>query len=264
MHPILLNFGDIKIYTYGVAMALSFTIAIYLALKRTEKEKKNPIITLDLSFWVLISSILGARILFILTRWDEYLQYPMEIFKIWKGGLVYYGGLIGAVIGGWIYLRTKRAPGFVYLDIIAPYAALGLAIHRALGCFVGTGCCYGKPTEAPWGVTFPSGSPAAAAFGPNVSVHPTQLYESLNGLVIFLFLKWFARYKKIIHGEETALFFMIYSVNRFVIEFFRGDKIRGSVGFLSTSQFISALMFVTGVGLFWWLRTQKTKGPAAA
>lgn len=264
MHPVLIHFGNFRIYTYGVAMALSFTVAIYLALKRTERDGRDPIVTLDLSFWVLISSIIGARILFILTRFEDYMQYPMEMFKVWKGGLVYYGGLIGAIIGGTVYLRYKKAPALTYLDIIAPYAALGLTIHRALGCFGGTGCCYGRPTDLPWGVVFPPGSPAAAAFGSNVAVHPTQLYESLNGLIIFFFLKGWAKYKKIVQGEEAAWFCIIYAVNRFIIEFFRGDKIRGFIGPLSTSQAISIGMFLGGITLFAWVRKKYTAASKTA
>jgi len=126
--------------------------------------------------------------------------------------------------------------------MLSPYAGLGLAIHRAFGCFL-NGCCYGRETTVPWGVQFPLEHPGTKWYGLTAHLHPTQLYEALNGLSIFFILLWFRKRKRS-EGEVTGWLLMIYAVNRYFIEFFRGDKKRGDLG-----EPTSAAMFLFGFAI---------------
>ena len=133
------------------------------------------------------------------------------------------------------------------MDLFAPYAGLGYAIHRIFGCFMGNGCCYGNPTTLPWGILYPDDHVTRHAFGLQ-PVHPTQVYEAINGVIIMAALMIYRRRNHRI-GQPSGIFLIIYSVMRFGIEFLRGDDIRGFWGPLSTSQWISISMFIAGIAL---------------
>ena len=272
MHPYLFNISTLKVSTYEVALSVSFIIAIFLTWRRAPKEELDRGLILDVCLWLIIGGLLGARLLFILTNLKIYFADPIKLLKLWEGGMVYYGGFLGGVLAVFLVLRRRKHPFLPVADIMMPYLMLGYAIHRAFGCFLGAGCCFGAPTALPWGVTYPSviswevGAkieyymPAAVqAYGPGVHVHPTQLYESLFGLIWFFFLIWY-RNRKRVQGEIFGLLLILYSLNRFFVEFFRGDSIRGfliqyvddqgkKVGILSTSQLISILLIIAGVSL---------------
>lgn len=245
MFPEPLKIGPLPIRLYGVAMAVSFLTAFWLSAKRAPREQLDPEAVLDSFLPLFIGAILGARILYVITDFRSYLESPLEIFKIWKGGLVFYGGFLGGMAGVYIFARIKKLSFWRLMDLYAPYAGLGYAIHRTFGCFLGAGCCFGKPSFLPWplSVTYPITHPTHG-----IAVYPTQLMEALNGLIIMGVLLIYRRKPHKI-GMPSAIFLFIYSTLRFMVEFLRGDPERGFYGPLSTSQWISIFLLMVGVVL---------------
>ena len=183
MHPILIEFGFVKIFTYGLLVASGFLVAIMIGASRGEKAGFDPQKIIDLCFYIMVSALLGARLLYIIVEYEYFIAAPLEVFKFWKGGLVYYGGLIsGALVAFW-YLKRHGMPAWKVADLLAPSIALGQGIGR-WGCFF-AGCCYGVKTDVPWAITF-SDPRSLAPLG--IPLHPTQIYLSLNALLIFAFL----------------------------------------------------------------------------
>jgi len=245
MHPILLHLGSRNIHFYSVFYPTAAFLGILLSVRRAKIEGFDEIRIMRMFFFVLAGALLGSRALDVVTRFSWYMAHPAKLFSLGEG-VVFYGGYLGAIAGGWLYLRHSRHPILPILDITSTYLGLGLAVHRSLACFM-AGCCYGCPTSAPWGVIYPEGSMPAAEYG-RVPLHPTQLYEAGLGLVIFFALvAW--RKRRVVYGEQFALQLYIYSIGRFVIELFRGDTSRGFYGPLSTSQWVSVGLFAAGVGL---------------
>lgn len=255
MHPVLLEIGFVKVFTYGFLVASGFFAAIHLAVRQGKKEGLDPEKILDLSFYILVSAILGARLLFLIVEYKYFLANPMEALKFWKGGLVYYGGLIGAALVAVYYIRKNSMPLWKVADIAAPSLAIGQAIGR-WGCYF-AGCCYGLKSDVPWAITFTDLRSLAPL---NIPLHPTQVYLSLNAFFIFLVLIW-VRKRKTFDGQLFWLYGILYSIGRFLIEFFRGDE-RGFTieDVLSTSQFIG--IFILGLSIFMLLKLRnKTRLP---
>jgi len=238
MFPILIEFGFFKIFTYGLLVATGFLVAILLASSRAEKEGLDSQKVLDLCFYVMVSALLGARLLYVIVEYRYFLDSPLEIFMFWKGGLVFYGGLIlGVLISLW-YLKRNQMPMWKTADLLAPSIALGQLIGR-WGCFF-AGCCYGKKTDVAWGVTFTDPRSLAPL---EISLHPTQVYLSLNAVFIFIFLMWLSK-RKVFDGQILWSYGILYSVGRFLIEYFRGDDRGFPVEqVLSTSQFVGVFIF---------------------
>lgn len=236
MHPILIKFGPITIYSYGFFLAIGFMLAIVYVTREAQRVGVDPQKMSDLAFYLIISAIIGARLLFIITELHDFIENPIEVFKIWKGGLVFYGGFIGALIAGIWYVKRNKMPLWKTADIIAPAIALGQSLGR-IGCF-SAGCCYGKECDQPWAVTFTDPNSLARL---GVPLHPTQLYESALDFGIFLFLITFKK-RKSFDGQLIWLYTLFYAVARLVVESFRGDP-RGFVGgMLATSQLIGLAM----------------------
>lgn len=243
MHPILFRFGPLTIHTYGFLIAVGFLLGLVLAIRQAQKEgiPSNKII--DLGFYILLAAIIGSRLVFILINLSHYMKNPIDIFKIWEGGLVFYGGVLLAVPTAIWYVKKNSLGIWSTADIFAPSIAIGHAFGR-LGCFA-AGCCYGKTAESlPWGVIFTDPECLAPT---NVLLHPTQLYESAGEFINFLLLVAI-RKNKAFNGQLFMTYFLLYSVLRFIVEFFRGDVGRGFILYnLSVSQGISILMFLIGV-----------------
>ena len=238
MYPILIEFGFFKIFTYGLLVATGFLVAILLASSRAEKEGLDSQKVLDLCFYVMVSALLGARLLYVIVEYRYFLDSPLEIFKFWKGGLVFYGGLIlGVLISLW-YLKRNQMPMWKTADLLAPSIALGQLIGR-WGCFF-AGCCYGKKTDVAWGITFTDPRSLAPL---EISLHPTQVYLSLNAVFIFIFLMWLSK-RKVFDGQILWSYGILYSIGRFLIEYFRGDDRGFPVEqVLSTSKFVGVFVF---------------------
>ena len=249
MYPILFHFGNFKIYAYGFFIALGFVVGFILATLNARKEGVPFERVVDLFFYSVLSGIIGSRLLFVMIDFDAYRGNLLRIFKIWEGGLVFYGGLILAIGVSIGYIRWHRLPVWKLADLFSPPISLGLFFGR-VGCFF-AGCCYGKETSLPWGITFKDPNSLAQL---NVPLHPTQLYEAASGLAIFLFLNWKAK-RKTFDGQIFWLFLFLYSVFRFFIEMVRGDP-RGFAfqNLLSTSQGIGILLVITSFFMLFYLK----------
>lgn len=265
MHPILFEIGPLTIYFYGVMLALAFVVGIWFATRQAKKERIPANTILDLSLVALITGIIGARILFVLLNLDYYSRHPFEMIIFWQGGLVYYGGIILGVLCAILFLKIRRLNIWKVVDSCTPSLAIGQAIGR-IGCFL-NGCCFGKPVS--WGIKFPPGSMVSyeqfsqglikSANEYSLSVHPTQLYEGVNALIIFLILI-LVRKKKKFNGQLFWLYLLLYAITRFGIEFLRGDD-RGPVFFnlFSISQLIGVGIFILALLMIFLLKRKEVK-----
>ena len=251
MHPVLIRIGPLTIYTYGFFIAVGFLVGLYLAVRQAKKEGMPYNRIADLGFYILLGAIAGSRLLYVLLNIEQYLKSPLDIFKVWEGGLVFYGGLIVAVLLANYHMRRHRLPFWKTADIFAPSLAIGHAIGR-LGCY-SAGCCYGCPTDIPWAVTFTHPESLAQK---GISIHPTQLYESAGELAIFLFLITY-RKRKPLTGSLVLTYGILYSTLRFSVEFLRGDLERGFVvSWLSVSQAVSLGIFAVSLVLLLLIRSR--------
>jgi phosphatidylglycerol:prolipoprotein diacylglycerol transferase len=254
MYPILFRLGSLNIYAYGFFVAIGFLLGFFIAVRRGREEGIPFERIVDLLFYIVLSAIIGSRLLFVLTEFDHYRNHPLQIFRIWEGGLVFYGGLILAIAVSIGYLRWNRLPIWKFGDISSLSIALGLFFGR-IGCFF-AGCCYGKETSLPWGVTFTDTNSLARL---NFSLHPTQIYEALGSLAIFLFLNWKKR-RRAFEGEIFWLFILLYSAIRFLIEFLRDDPrgfLFGEV--LSTSQGIGFFLALASLFMLFYLKRRSRR-----
>jgi phosphatidylglycerol:prolipoprotein diacylglycerol transferase len=257
MHPVLFKVGPFTLHTYGIFVAAAFFLAIFLSLHLANREGLDAERMLDLAFYITLSAIVGARLLFVIVEYPYFLENPLRIFKIWEGGLVFFGGLILAVIVAILYMKKQGMPVLKVGDIVAPAMVLAQSVGR-FGC-LSAGCCYGKQTDVPWGIVFSNPDSLVPAERLGLTLHPTQLYSSLANLTLFLFL--FILYKKKrFDGQVLLMYGILYPVVRSVLEFFRGDP-RGSLlgGVISTSQAISAVIFVIALTLYFRIPREHAK-----
>lgn len=244
MYPVLFKFGPLTIHTYGLFVAIGFLLGLGLAVRQAKKEGIPSYKIVDLGFYILLAAIIGSRLFFIFINIGHYIKNPLDIFKIWEGGLVFYGGILLAVPTVIWYAKKSGLSLWNMADVFAPSIAIGHSIGR-IGCFA-AGCCYGKPAESlPWAVTF-TDPQSLARIG--IPLHPTQLYESAGEFINFLILITLRRYKSF-DGQLFLTYALLYSVLRFIVEFFRGDIGRGFIIYnMSLSQGISILMFLIASG----------------
>ncbi len=252
MHPILYSFGVVTVYTYGFFVSMGFLAAFALFLFQLKKRQISVDTGIDLAFWVLLSAIVGSRLVYVLVNFDYYLHYPFKILMLWEGGLVWYGAFVGALIAALIYFRAKKLDGWVWVDIAIPFVALGQGIGR-IGCLM-AGCCYGKPTSLPWGITFTQSGIAPLG----VALHPTQIYDMLFDFAIFAVLV-LRRDKVRFRGEQILSYLFLYGATRSIVEAFRGDP-RGSWlwGSVTTSQLISIVAVIVGIVLYYRIREKNS------
>jgi len=240
MYPRLLELGPITVYTYGVLLAAAYLLGLWLATRRAKARQLDSTRVLDLGIYIIISALVGAKLLLLVTDFQTFRANPRELLTLARVGGVFYGGLILAVAVALYYIRRAGLPLWTTCDVFAPGIALGHVVGR-FGCFF-AGCCWGKPTTLPWGITFRDPYAAANVGTPlNQALHPTQLYEAgAEFLILMLLLGTESRGKRFA-GRTFWLYMLLYAVSRFIIEFFRGDD-RGTVGPFSTSQFISVIL----------------------
>src|ERR1043165_1857723 len=247
MHPRLLElpwtiprFGTITVYTYGVLLAAAYLLGLQLALKRAKARQLDGTRVMDLGIYIIISALIGAKLLLLVTDFEAFKQNPAELLNLLREGGVFYGGLIVAVLVALWYIRRVGLPLWPTCDVFAPGIALGHVVGR-FGCLF-AGCCYGKPTTKPWGITFTDTFAATNVGTPlGVPLHPTQIYEAGAEAIILGILLATERKGRPYPGRTFWLYMLLYAISRFIIEFFRGDE-RGTVGPLSTSQFISVVL----------------------
>jgi phosphatidylglycerol:prolipoprotein diacylglycerol transferase len=260
MHPLLFSIGSIPIHTYGFLIAVGFLVAVFVIRQLSLKSGLNVEKTLDFTFWLLLVGFLGARILFIITKWDSFMQDPADMWRVWEGGLVFLGGPLACIPFAIWYMKRNKLPLWRTMDVLVP----GLTINHMFGRFgcLSAGCCYGKPTGSSYGVKLYSDLVDPDLRG--IPLHPTQLYEAGSLFVLFLGLLWVFKHKRF-DGQVVLTYFMAYPIIRSVIEIFRGDLIRGFVidGILSTSQFLSILIFIgASCVLVWRLKVVHREGVA--
>ncbi len=257
MLRILLQFGPLTIYSYGVMMVVAFLTVTWLAEQDARRLlPQHPAVTppqvVDLLCLGMLGGIVGARLLYVMQYWAVYRQHLQEILAIWHGGLIWYGGLLGGLLAAAIYLRIAHIAFLRAMDQCIPYLALAHAIGR-IGCFL-NGCCYGLPTTAWYGVRFPDQP------GP---VIPTQLAESALLLVFFLLLRRWQRTAVMEHrGRLFSIYLIGYGVIRFGVEFLRGDQQHYWLG-LSVAQFLSVGLVVVGLIVFVAARHVPRRGRVA-
>lgn len=242
MHPILFRIGGLTVHTYGLFIAIGFLMGMALAVREARRLGLDPETIANLFFWIVLSAIIGSRLLYIIVEFKSFVSAPLEMFKIWKGGLVFYGGLILAVLVTILYIKKHRIPLWTTMDILAPSLAIGQVFGR-IGCFF-AGCCYGRPANGHFAITFTNPDSLAPLYVP---LHPAQLYEAVAVFVIFLVL-WAIRRAKQFEGRLVWVYLMMYSGARFLIENYRGDP-RGKVfgNAFSTGQFISLVLVLVAV-----------------
>jgi len=254
MYPRLFELGWITVYTYGVLLAAAYLFGLQLARVRAANRGLDSNRVLDLGIYIIISALVGAKLLLLVTDFKSFSADPRELLTLARSGGVFYGGLIVAVIVALWYIRHVGLPLWTTCDVFAPGIALGQVIGR-FGCLF-AGCCYGKPTSKPWGITFTDPFAATNVGTPlGVPLHPTQLYEAGAELVILLLLLSTERKGRPYPGRTFWLYMLLYAVSRFIIEFFRGDE-RGTVGMFSTSQFISILLAPLAIVMLVYLARQ--------
>ncbi|MBV9957242.1 MAG: prolipoprotein diacylglyceryl transferase [Acidobacteria bacterium] len=259
MFPELFRIGNFPINTYGVLLALALLCGIYIAARVGQRDGVPRERMYDLCLWMVLGAIAGSKILLLLTE-PDYRSNIMHLFSLdfLRSGGVFYGGLLGAILVGYIGVRRYGLPWWKVADAGACGIPLGQAIGR-LGCF-SAGCCWGKPTNGWFGVHFPdaghdvTGVPNYDVYGAPLHLHPTQLYESAAAVVIFFFLLWLHKRKRF-SGQVFLAYAMLYSLTRFTIEFYRDDP-RGDIAGLTTltglssSQMISLILGIAAVILY--------------
>jgi phosphatidylglycerol:prolipoprotein diacylglycerol transferase len=257
MHPILFKFGPINIFTYGFFLALGFVSAILLA-GREAKRLGLPVGRFyDLCFYIIVASLVGSRLLYVLTELPHFLANPLQIFVLWKGGLIFHGGLVLAVAVAVFYMRRHQMPWRTTFDAMAVGMPVGQIFGR-IGCFM-AGCCYGKPSDLPWAVTFTHPETLCPL---QEALHPSQLYESLLLIPVFGVLYWL-RTRKCFQGQLLLTYLLLAGSVRFLVEFFRNPfDYRGPVllwEMPATQVFALGIAMVSGVLLVWFWRRSKIR-----
>jgi phosphatidylglycerol:prolipoprotein diacylglycerol transferase len=254
--------GTMTIYTYGVLLAAAYLLGLKLAMSRAKSRNLDQTRILDLGIYIIISALIGAKLLLLFTEFRTFIENPRELLTLVRSGGVFYGGLILAVAVALWYIRRIGLPLWTTCDVFAPGIALGHVIGR-LGCLF-AGCCYGKPTTVPWAITFTDAFAASNVGTPlGVPLHPTQLYEAGAEALILLVLLGTEKRGRRFPGRTFWLYILLYSISRYVIEMYRGDP-RGAIGMFSTSQFISMLLAPLAIGMLVYLGRRNTPEPKRA
>ena len=248
MHPIAFHLFGRPVYWYGIMAAAGFMAGLVhwnLLARRAGQPRERPG---DIALWIMIGGLVGARLLYVLVHIRYFADHPAEILRVDHGGLIFYGGVAGAVVAVIALARRKRTPLWPLGDYAVSALPLGHAFGR-IGCFL-NGCCHGHPVEGHWpAVRFPAESAAAYLYG-RVPVHPVQLYEAGANLVLYgaLLSLWFLP-RRFRAGMLVAGYAAGYGLIRFGVEFLRGDERLRHAG-LTTAQWASLLLIVTAVGIW--------------
>jgi phosphatidylglycerol:prolipoprotein diacylglycerol transferase len=257
MFPRLFQIGSFGVPTYGVLVAIGVLVGLWIGVRNCAKQGINPENAWDFGIALVLAGIVGAKVLYIILDWRTghiYGQNLREIFTIdtLQAGGVFSGGLLGAFVVAVWFLRKYHMPALATFDAFAPGLALGHAIGR-IGCFA-AGCCYGKPTDHFWGVTFTNPLAKSVVGTPlGHALEPTQLFESAVELANFFILTWMFKRKKF-DGQIAGAYFFLYGIARFFLEYLRADPGRGEVlgGLLTGTQLIAIGLVLAG-GLIWYL-----------
>lgn len=237
----LISIGPITIYGYGLMIAIGIMAAYLTAEYRAKKMKLDHEQIFNIAIWCLIGGVLGSKLLYFITQIKEVIENPKMILNV-SEGFVVYGGIVGGILAGLLFCKKRKLDFFQYFDLVMPSVALAQGFGR-IGCFL-AGCCYGRETNSPLGIVFQHSDFAPSGVG----LIPIQLIMSgLNFLHFFVLIILAKKVKR--DGQIAGFYLIFYSIGRFILEYFRGDLIRGSVGRFSTSQFISIFILVIGCAI---------------
>ena len=252
MYPNLISIGSLTIPTYGLFVAIGFTTGLLVSVKIGRKEKIPPQQVMDMGFIIILLGLIGSRLSYVLLNWAFYRTHPLDILKVWEGGLVFSGGLVVVLMGLGLYIKGHHLSFWKIGDLWAPGAALGQGIGR-IGCFM-AGCCFGKPTQMPWAVVFTNPDSLAPLDTP---LHPTQIYAALSGLIIFIVLM-ILHSKKRFEGQIVTWFLILHSIARIILERFRGDD-RGFIPGteMTMTQLIATLILIASVATLLVMKTKQ-------
>ena len=254
MYPDLFSIGPLTVHTYGLLVAIGFTVGLLVTIRIGKAQGVSPQQVMDIGFIIILCAVIGSRVMFVLINFSYYRNHPLDSLKIWQGGLVFSGGLIAVVIAMSWYLKRHHLSFWKMGDMWAPAVSIGQGIGR-IGCFM-AGCCYGKPTDSVLGVIFSHPNSLAPL---NVPLHPTQLYSSLGGFIIFAVLMVLHAKKKF-EGQVLLWFLILHSTGRLFVERFRGDD-RGLIpgSDMSITQLVAILILLSAVTMLFVLKSKKEK-----
>lgn len=243
-----ITLGPVTIYMYGLMMALGFASALFLCSYRAKKRGLSDDIISGIFFCAIFGGLFGCRLLYYIVEFPAILKNPSILWNF-KNGYVVYGGIIGGILTSWVYCHVKKADFITYFDLVMPAVSLAQGFGR-IGCFC-AGCCFGRETDAWYGITFHNSD-----FAPNgVKLIPTQLISSAGDFLFCLLLLWYAS-KNPKPGRVAAGYLVLYGIGRFFLEFLRNDY-RGNIGIFSTSQMISFGVVAIGIFLFFFVPGRK-------
>ena len=259
MYPELFSIGPITIYSYGVLLAASYLLGLWLAMRRAKRWGLDPTRVLDLGIYIIIAALIGAKLLLFVVDFDQFGTSPQDLLSLARSGGVFYGGLILAVVVAFWYIGRHKMPFWTTCDVFAPGIALGHVTGR-LGCLA-AGCCYGKPTDVPWAIIFTNPLAASNVGTPlGIPLHPTQIYEAGAELLILIILLITERRGRAFAGRTFWAYMLLYAISRYVVEIYRGDP-RGEVFGISTSQFISLVLAPLSIVMLVWLSRSSPDTP---
>ena len=274
MDPIAFEIGRLPIHWYGIFLASGFLLGMWTATLRGQRDGLDPESLSNLMVWILLGAMIGAKLLYVIDEWDG--KQSLSNLLLQRAGLVFQGALIGGVGAIYLYQRKHKLPLWRTLDAVAPSIALGYCLGR-LGCFM-TGCCHGKTCGVDYahsitGKIFHSGQVVWVDSSPwlalvyeakgklsGLPLYPTQLYESLSGLLLYLSLAWLHK-RKHFDGQVFALYLIVYSLFRFLIEFCRGDRLVRVFNEQITQGQIISFVMVAGGAWLWWHLARTAKAP---
>ena len=217
MHPEIAQWGFIHIRSYGLMLAVAFLIGTWLGLRESRRLGLDEDKVVNVILIVLVASVLGARALYVMEHVQEFRREWGSVIALWQGGLTLYGGIVAGTAAGLMAAKRFGLPMWTVADALTPSLALGAGIGR-IGCHL-NGCCYGRPTQLPWGVVFPADSYAGLEFG-NAAVHPSQLYLAAAAFALFL-LTWWLRRRLGVPGTLFWLFIVLFALLRIPIDLTR-------------------------------------------
>jgi len=264
VHPILFHFGPITVHSYGVLVATAILLGLWLGRQQAARMGANPDDVWNIGIYMILGGLVGSKLWYIIENGDYYRANPGQIFSMntFQAAGVFYGGFLAALATGIYFIRKSRLNYLSLLDAYAAPVALGHGLGR-LGCF-SAGCCYGKPTDLPWGVTFHSEYANQVTGVPlGIPLHPTQLYEAVAELLLLLFLIWLGR-RHTFRGQLFATYMIGYGVIRGVNEFFRGDPGRTPLWNDSGSLMQVVSLGFIALGVWVLLRKQRIPVPKPA
>jgi len=256
MYPELFHIGPLPIRSYGVALAISFLLGVLYVHRQARKYNKPFEPYLTIAYIMIVGGVVGARLSYVLAHLSDFAGNWWSVLNPFRGdefgiaGLNLYGGLIVAVLGMYLYCRVKGLSVLEVFDMFSPTLGIGLAVTR-IGCFL-NGCCFGTPTELPWGVSFPPGSIPSYVY-PNLHLHPAQIYSSLYGIFLFLLLHFMMGRKKFT-GQLIAIMFMVEAAFRYAIEYVRYYESEMHFPLLGMNptynHVVSIGLFILGAGIY--------------